>query len=194
MPSPSDEPVTELLRAMDRGEPDAWSRLLPLVDRQLRRLADARLGRTPGSSLQVTDLVHETFLQMMQRSGGSWNDRRHFYGVAAHAMHGLLVDRARRATAAKRGGERQTLSLHDEPAAVEPPALEMLALHDALRKLADIDRQQHEIVMLRYFAGLSIDEVAQALDVSASTIDRQWRFARAWLQRTMAGEPPPRPQ
>jgi len=192
MAPPTDEPVTELLRAMDRGEPDAWSQLLPLVDRHLRRLADARLGRSPDSSLQITDLVHETYLQMMQRSGGSWNDRRHFYGVAAHAMHGLLVDRARRAAAQKRGGGQRIVPLSDEPAAVEPPAFEMLALHDALQALADIDRQQHEIVMLRYFAGLSIDEVAQALEVSASTIDRQWRFARAWLQRTMAGARPER--
>lgn len=190
MATPTDEPVTELLRAMDRGESDAWSRLLPLVDRHLRRLADARLGRNPGSSLQVTELVHETYLQMMQRSGGSWNDRRHFYGVAAHAMHGLLVDRARRAATAKRGGNERIVALADEPAAVEPPAIEMLALHDALQRLSEIDDRQHEIVMLRYFAGLSIDEVAKALDLSASTVDRQWRFARAWLQRAMIGGQP----
>lgn len=190
MPPASNEPVTAILRAMDRGDADAWSQLLPIVDQQLRRLADARLGRSPASSLQVTDLVHETYLQMMQGSGGSWRDRRHFYGVAAHAMHGLLVDRARRASAQKRGGGQRNVQLNDEPAATELPALETLALNDALQQLAEIDRQQHEIVMLRYFAGLSIDEVAQAMGTSPSSVDRQWRFARAWLQRTIAGANP----
>lgn len=179
--------VTELLSAMDRGDQGAWIELLPLVDRELRRIADARLGKAPNSSLQVTDLVHETYLQLLQRAGRPWENRRHFYVVTARAMQNLLVDRARRAAADKRGGGRQHVPLTEYAILEEPPALEMLLLHDALAKLEQVDRQQHEIVLLRYFAGLSIDEVAQAMGMSPSTIDRHWRFARAWLRRQMDG-------
>ncbi|MCA8953386.1 MAG: sigma-70 family RNA polymerase sigma factor [Planctomycetes bacterium] len=184
MTSPRTHRVTELLAAIAGGRAAAWHELLPIVGAELRRIAGARLGRGPRRSLGVTELVNETCIRLLQRDGVDFENRRHFYGVVAHAMQGLLVDHARRACRQKRGGGVRRITLRDEPIA-PAPLTELLAVHEALARLAAIDRVQHEIVLLRYFSGLSIDEVADVLAVSPSTVDRQWRFARAWLRREL---------
>lgn len=180
--------LTELLAAAGAGRPAVWSRLLPLVDAALRRLARERLGRGPRPSIGVTDLVHETYLRLLARQDLSFANRRHFYGVVARAMRDLLVDRARRATRQKRGGDRRRVTLCEDLLADRAAADELLAVHAALERLAGEHPAHHEVVLLRYYSGLGIDEVAAALGVSPSTVDRQWRFARAWLRREL--DPP----
>jgi RNA polymerase sigma factor (TIGR02999 family) len=185
MVSSSARRVTELLVALDGGERSAWDELLPIVDAEFRHIARVRLGRGPRRGLNVTELVNETYVRLLQRSGGNWQSRRHFYGVVARAMQGLLLDHARRMTRLKRGGRQRPVTLPEDLVAETRPADDVLAMHEALSRLEVVDPVQHEIVLLRYFSGLGIDETAQALAVSPSTVDRQWRFARAWLRREL---------
>lgn len=175
--------VTRLLERVDAGESSAWALLVPLVDPDLRRIARARLAcHGPRSALAVTEVVHETYVRLLQRAHSCWRGRRHFFAGVGLAMRDVVIDHIRRVGRRKRGGwwRRQTLA---EVAAAPPDAAARLTLDDALGRLASIDPEQHRIVVLRYFGGLSIDEVAAAMRVSPSTVDRQWRFARAWLQR-----------
>ncbi len=179
--------VTVVLDAVERGEPDAASRLLPLVYDELRRLAAQRLAReAPGQTLNATALVHEAYLRMV---GGErpqhWNGRGHFFAAAAEAMRRILVEQARRKRAERHGGGRARHDVGD----VDPPAPEpredLLALDEALTLLAAEDRQAADLVQLRYFAGLSLPDAAEVLGVSPRTADRLWAYARAWLRRRM---------
>jgi RNA polymerase sigma factor (TIGR02999 family) len=156
--------------------------LLPAVYAELRRLAAALTARLPpGQTLQPTALVHEAYLKLVRDRDPGWEGRRHFFGAAAQAMREILVDQARRKGSARHGGHAHRVELAEGVAYIEPPADDLLALDEAITRLQAEDPRLAEIVMLRYYSGLSVDETAGVLGVSASTVARDWRFARAWL-------------
>ena len=160
--------------------------LLPLVYAELRRLAAVLAGRLPpGQTLTATALVHEAYLRLVGTQDPGWEGRRHFFGAAARAMRDILVEQARRKAAAKHGGGAQRVELTEGLAVIEPPAADLLAVDEAIQQLQQEKPRLAEIAMLRYFAGLSADETAAVLGVSASTLAREWRFARAWLVRRL---------
>jgi RNA polymerase sigma factor (TIGR02999 family) len=157
--------------------------ILPLVYEELRSLARARMAReAPGQTLQATSLVHEAWLRVVGDGDPGWNGRGHFFGAAALAMRRILVEQARRRARLKRGGERERVELDAAEPAIEPPGEDVLAVEEAVRRLEAQDPRKGRIVNLRYFAGLSNEETAQALGVSVGTIEREWRFIRAWLR------------
>jgi RNA polymerase sigma-70 factor, ECF subfamily len=179
---PSHE-VTQLLAEWSKGNPTALERLMPLVYTELRRIAARYMAaQRPAQTLQPTALIHEAYLRMASKSGGKWTNRAHFFGVAAKAMRHILVDYARAKHAARRGGqERQAVSL-DEAVVISSEASEdILALDDALKTLGRLSPRQSQVVELRYFGGLSNEEIAEALNISPETVVRDWRTARAWL-------------
>jgi RNA polymerase sigma factor (TIGR02999 family) len=180
--------VTQILGAIDRGETGAASQLLPLVYDELRRLAAQKLAQEKaGQTLQATALVHEAYLRLV--GGGEeqhWDGRGHFFAAAAEAMRRILVDSARRKRTLKRGGDRQHLHL-DDIAAPEAGA-DLLALDEALKKLAARDPAKARLVELRYFAGLTGEQAAKVLGISPATADRHWAYARAWLQTEVRGK------
>ncbi len=181
------EQVTEVLAAMARGEADAAERLLPLVYSELKVLARARMARErPGQTLQPTALVHEAYLRLVGE-GARWENRAHFYGAAAQAMRRIMVERARRVSRLKRGGDAERITLHDDAVSVAPRSDELLALDEALDRLAAHDRGMADVVMLRYFAGLTVTETAEAVGASERTVSRQWTAARAWLRHQLTG-------
>jgi RNA polymerase sigma factor (TIGR02999 family) len=186
--------ATQILAAIRRGEPQAADQLLPLVYDELRRLAAQKLSQeTPGQTLQATALVHEAYLRLVDvEQAQEWDSRGHFFAAAAEAMRRILVENARRKKSLKRGGDwsRQRL---DDVADVCPPAAsaDILALHEALDELAKVHEQAAELVKLRYFCGLTIPEVAKALNVSPRTADNLWAYARAWLYERIGGDEPP---
>jgi RNA polymerase sigma factor (TIGR02999 family) len=160
--------------------------LLPVVYEELRRLAIALSGRLPpGQTLQPTALVHEAYLRLVGEQDPGWEGRRHFFGAAARAMRDILVEQARRKGTHKHGGGAQRVELTEGLAIIEPPAENLLAVDEAIQKLQAEKPHLAEIAMLRYFAGLSVDETASVLGMSASTLAREWRFARAWLARQL---------
>ena len=162
--------------------------LLPEVYAELRRLAAAlTVGMSPGQTLQPTALVHEAFLRLVGDSDPGWEGRRHFFGAAAQAMRQVLVDQARRRGARKRGGDGRRVELDEGIAYVEPPAEDVLALDEAVSALQGEEPPLAELVMLRYYAGLSVEEAAAVLGSSPSTVKRDWRRARAWLSRRLGG-------
>jgi RNA polymerase sigma factor (TIGR02999 family) len=170
------------------GEQAAGADLTRLLYAELRKLAGAMLGRAPGPvSLHPTSLVHEAFLKLVGPRDPGWDGRAHFFGAAARAMRELVVDEVRRRGAAKRGGDRVRVSLVTSESGGEWVDEEILALHSALRKLEAEDTRKGQIVMLRYFAGFTAPETADVLGVSLSTVEREWRFARAWLRTEMSG-------
>ncbi len=193
MPEPSHQDVTLLLEAAGRGDERAASELLPLVYGELRKLADSWMGRTPpGQTLQATALVHEAFLRLVGKEdkGAGWENRGHFFFAAGRAMKDILVERARARARLKRGGDRRRLSLDDVAVAMDTPAEEMLVLHDAMERLEHEHPWEHRIVTLRFFAGLTMEETARALGSSLRTVERDWRFAQAWLRKAMADQQP----
>jgi len=180
--------VTEILNAIERGDAGATDKLLPLVYEELRLLAAQKLSREPpGQTLQATALVHEAYLRLVGDQPQEWKNRGHFFAAAAEAMRRILVDNARHKQARKHGGshERVPLEVADVPDQASPE--EILMMDDALAKLAGEDPQAAEIVKLRVFAGLAIEQAAQALGVSRATAYRQWTYARAWLRSEMRG-------
>jgi RNA polymerase sigma factor (TIGR02999 family) len=185
--------VTRILSAIEQGDPHAASQLLPLVYDELRRLAAHRLAQqTPGQTLQPTALVHEAYLRLVgDPEGQDWDSRGHFFAAAAEAMRRILVENARRKGRHKHGGSLVRHDLGNAEQVAEPVVHEdLLALDEALTKLASVDPQATQLVQLRYFAGLSIPDVAKALGVSPRTADRLWAFARAWLLREVGGDAP----
>jgi RNA polymerase sigma factor (TIGR02999 family) len=174
--------VTQLLHHVERGDPAATAKLLPIVYDELRLIAEQHFRRqSPNHTLQPTALVHEAFLKLVDQTQAQWNDRAHFFAVAATAMRHILVNHALAKQAEKRGGKRKRVELSDAGAAVAAQDLDMVALDEALKKLATVDERKHKVVELRFFAGLSVDEVAAVLKVSTTTVESDWRAARAWL-------------
>jgi RNA polymerase sigma factor (TIGR02999 family) len=179
--------VTQVLDAAARGDPKASAELLPLVYDELRKLAAARMAREkPGQTIQATALVHEAYLRLVGTDGASqWSGRGHFFAAAAEAMRRILVDGARRKKREKHGGERKRVDLQEHDLPAGPPADEILALDEALTRLAADDPEAAEVVHLHFFAGLPIEQVAETLGVSRATAYRQWSYARAWLRNAM---------
>src|SRR4051794_29180652 len=182
--------VTRILSAIEQGDPSAAAQLLPLVYDELRRLAAQKLaGEKPGQTLQATALVHEAYLRLV---GGAaeqqWNSRGHFFAAAAEAMRRILVEKARRKKRLKHGGGRQRVDLDQLQLHEEGSPEDLLALDEALTRLADEEPVVAEVVKLRYFAGLTIDQTAAALQLSARTANRHWVYARAWLYQQL-GQP-----
>jgi RNA polymerase sigma factor (TIGR02999 family) len=184
-------PVTRLVEAAARGEAGAAEELLPLVYDELRRLAAARLAReAPGQTLQPTALVHEAYLRLIGPGDGKpWDDRGHFFAAAAEAMRRILVDAARRKSRTKHGGDLRRVDGDQVDQAIAPPVTDLLALDEALEKLAATDRVSADLVKLRYFAGLSLAAAAAALGLPARTAGRRWAYARAWLSEEILGGP-----
>lgn len=184
----ADGPVTRLLADAAAGRPNAARDLLPLVYRSLRDLADRQFASERSEhTLQATALVHEAYLRLVGSCDLGWDSRAHFYGAAAEAMRRILVEQARRRLALKRGGDVQREDVELDRIAAPEPDDELLALHEALDRLAERHPEKAALVKLRYFAGLTADEAAQSLSISPSTADRHWTFARAWLKLAMRG-------
>jgi RNA polymerase sigma factor (TIGR02999 family) len=180
--------VTHLLGAIERGDPDAAGLLWPLVYDELRRLAGAQMARErAGHTLDATALVHEAYLRLAGDATAGFANRRHFYAAAAQAMRRILVEHARGKGRRKRGGGRRE---HPDLDALAGggPVEDLLALHDALEQFAAHDPVKARLVELRFFAGLTLEQAADCLDISPSTADRAWRYARAWLYTAMAGD------
>ncbi len=174
--------VTQLLRNLSAGDSSAVDQLLPIVYNELRRLAGGYLRQERvGHTLQPTALVHEAYLRMVDQTRVEWQNRAHFFGVAAQMMRRILVDHARAHAAEKRGGEFERVSLDAAFAASLERSEELIAVDDALKSLAALDPLKSRLVELRFFAGLSIEETAEVLGVSVATANRHWRMARAWL-------------
>ncbi|WZO99796.1 ECF-type sigma factor [Isosphaeraceae bacterium EP7] len=182
--------VTRILSAIEHGEPEAAERLLPLVYDELRKLAAARLAKEkPGQTLQATALVHDAYLRLVgSGDAGGWNGRGHFFGAAAEAMRRILVEAARRKAALKAGGDRQRVDLAVAEPALAGPDLDLLALDEALSALEVKDGRKAELIKLRFFAGLTIDQAAKVLGISTSTADSEWAYARSWLRVAMLGD------
>ena len=174
--------VTHILNAIERGDGRATDELLPLVYEELRRLAARKLSRErPGHTLQATALVHEAYLRLVGHEAQGWKSRTHFLAAAAEAMRRILVDEARRRNCRKRPGGRRRVDLEEQSLPLAGPSEDILALDEALTALAEVDPIKADLVKLRYFAGLTLEQAAAALGLSATTAKRDWRFARAWL-------------
>ncbi len=186
MSRPSQD-ISQLLRAWGEGDQVALDRLMPLVYSGLRRLAKRCMGhQSPGHILQTTALIHEAYLRLVDQEGAHWQNRAHFFGVAAKAMRSILVDCARARQAAKRGGEVRLVSLDEAAVVSVDRADELVALDDALTSLAAFDQRKSRVVEMRYFGGMTVEETAEALKVSPETVARDWRLARAWLRHEIA--------
>jgi RNA polymerase sigma factor (TIGR02999 family) len=190
--------VTRILSQIESGDPAAAEQLLPLVYDELRKLAAAKLAQEkPGQTLQATALVHEAYLRLIGNEPGGggegtvkWNSRGHFFGAAAEAMRRIIVEQARHRGRLKHGGQRQRVDLDSACSIQEPPSLDILALNEALTKLAATEPAKADLVKLRFFAGLSMPQAAEALGVSLATAERYWTFAKAWLYSELVDQPP----
>lgn len=186
---PVDPEVTALLAAMRAGDRAAVDRLFPLVYRELHAAAHRQLVRfRPGDTLDTTALVHEAYLRLAGNGAGTFEDRRHFFAVAARAMRQIIVDHARRRGAERRGGGRAALSLERVEVASPERSADLVALDEALTTLGRLNERLVRVVELRFFAGLSVDETAQALDLSPRTVKREWQKARAYLYRAVTDD------
>jgi RNA polymerase sigma factor (TIGR02999 family) len=179
--SPAD--VMAVLEAAQAGDPEAAAQLLPLVYGELRKLAGAWMGKLPpGQTLQPTALVHEAYLRLLGKRDLHLDGRRHFFFAAARAMRDILVEQARSKAGPKRGGDRRRVALDDRLATLEPTAENVLAVSEALDELEKEDALKAQLVQLRYFAGMSMEEAARVLGISERTAHRHWRFVKAWLK------------
>lgn len=185
--SPPD--VTELLRAWSGGDVGARDQLVPLVYRELRRRAAAHLRREwQGTMLQPTELVHEAYFRLVDQNRAVWQNRSQFFGLASQMMRRILVDRARAHKMAKRSGQWARVTLNGAEPAVNPAEVDVLDLDVALNKLAEIDPRKSRIAELKFFAGLSLAEIGETLELSVATVEREWQFARVWLFRSLSGK------
>ncbi len=182
--------VTQILQRIEGGDPAAAEQLLPLVYDELRKLASARMSQeAPDHTLQATALVHEAYLRLVGTDGTpQWNSRGHFFAAAAEAMRRILVDSARRRSSQKRGGQAERVNLDEACSIIAAPSEDLLALDEALEGLAQEDPVKAQLVKLRYFAGLSVEEAATAIGVSRATADRYWSYAKVWLYCAVSGE------
>jgi RNA polymerase sigma-70 factor, ECF subfamily len=182
--------ITNILRRWGGGEKSAFDELMPLVYRELHRIAHARLrGERADHSLESTELVHEAWLRLVDQTKADWRDRVHFYAVSSRVIRHILVDQARARLREKRGGGMTRLTLNENVAWGPARDVDVVALDDALRDLTRLDERQGKVVELRYFAGLDIEETAAALGVSVATVNRDWVTGRAWLMRQMGARP-----
>ena len=174
--------VTRILNAIEGGDPKASDELLPLVYEELKILAAQKMGQErPGQTLQATALVHEAYVRLVEAESQNWSSRNHFFMAAAEAMRRILIDRARHKKSLKRGGKHQRVDMDNLAVAFEEPNENLVALDEALTKLAAEDCTKADLVKLRYFAGLSIDQAAEVLQISRASAIRHWSFARTWL-------------
>ena len=187
MSSLGDSQASAVLQAAQAGDRQAAADLLPLVYDELRKLAAHKLAQeTPGQTLQPTALVHEAYVRVAGDSQVTWEGRRHFFFAAARAMRDILVEQARRKAGPKHGGGRRRQELDDACAVLEPPSEDVLAVHEALEELETSDPLMTQIILLRYFTGLTMDETAAVVGVPPRTLDRQWRYIRAWLMKRLS--------
>jgi RNA polymerase sigma-70 factor, ECF subfamily len=181
--------VTELLLDWSEGNHAALNKLMPLVYRELRRLAHQYLSKErDGHTLQTTDLVHEAYLRLVDQRRVQWQNRTHFFGVAAQLMRRILVDHARRHKRVKRGGGVPMVSLDQVAMVARQPTFDVVALDEALARLAELDERKARIVELRFFGGLSVEETGHFLKVAPITVMREWKMAKAWLHRELSNE------
>jgi RNA polymerase sigma factor (TIGR02999 family) len=183
--------ASRLLNASAQGDPHTADELLPLVYDELRRLAALKLAQeATGQTLQATALVHEAYLRLAGDHRGAWENRGHFFAAAAEAMRRILVEHARRKQRVRHGGGKQRIAFEEACSLVEPPSQDLLALDEALTRLAAINPARAEVVKLRFFAGLTMSEIAQTLGISLPTAERYWAFARTWLYAELKPDAP----
>src|SRR5262245_16040844 len=182
--------VTRILSAIEQGDPRAAEQLLPLVYNELRRLAAERMAQEkPGQTLQATALVHEAYLRLVAADRSQpWNSRGHFFAAAAEAMRRILIEQARHKRSAKGGGQLRRVELHEEQVAAPSRDVDLIALDEALVKLAEYDGRKAELVKLRFFAGLTIAQAAATLGIAESTADADWAYAKSWLRLALADD------
>ena len=192
MDTSSQGDVTGLLVAWKNGSPEALDELIPIVYAELRKLARQQLcGERPDHSLQPTTLTHEAFLRLFGTRQVGWQNRAHFFAVASQLMRRVLVEHARKRQTVKRGGMPTRVTLDEADTPVEPVDVDVVALHEALTQLEEVDPRQSRIVELRYFGGLNMEETAEVLSVSPATVKRDWRVAKLWLRRALEGAASP---
>src|SRR5437763_7071271 len=185
--TPSPQQVTQLLVAWGEGDGAALDKLMPLVHEELRRLAHHYMrGEGPGNTMQTSALVNEAYLRLADRTNPRWQNRAHFFAICAQLMRQILVDHARRRRSRKRGGGERQVPLDEAMIVSEERAADVVALDEALARLAELDPRQSRIVELRFFGGLSIEETAEVLGVSPGTVMRDWTLAKAWLRREIS--------
>ena len=183
----SPKKVTQLLLDWSNGDQEALDQLVPLVHQELHRLAKLYMRReSPGHTLQTSALVNEAYVRLIDQKNAHWKNRAHFFGVAAQLMRRILIDYARSHQYAKRGGGARKLSLDEVALVSDPRAAELIALDDALTSLASFDQRKSQIVDLRFFGGLSIEEAAEVMGISPRTVEYEWRKAKAWLHREIS--------
>jgi RNA polymerase sigma factor (TIGR02999 family) len=181
--------VTQILNAIEQGDAKAADELLPFVYEELRLLASQKMAQElPGQTLQATALVHEAYLRLVGAEVRNWDSRGHFFAAAAEAMRRILVDNARRKRSMRRGGDRQKINLSDAFLVIDDPKEDVLAVNEALDKLAGEDQKLAEVIKLRYFAGLTLDQIATIMGIGRRTVDRYWALGRAWLYHEIIQE------
>jgi RNA polymerase sigma factor (TIGR02999 family) len=181
--------VTRILQRIDEGSANAAAELLPLIYDELRKLAAVRIAHeAPGQTLQATALVHEAWMKLAGSERQQWRGKAHFFGAAAEAMRRILIDKARRKASQKHGADLGREELLESRIELRAPSTEVLAVHDALDALAGEDRTAADVVKLRYFVGMTVGEIADALELAPRTVDRHWAFAKAWLKEAIEAE------
>src|SRR5215471_17037847 len=181
--------VTQLLIAWSEGDRTALDQLMPILESELRRLASRLISKeNPGHTLQTSALINEAYLRLVDQKNVQWQNRAHFFAVSAQIMRHILIDHARNHRYAKRGAGARKVELDEATLLPERRAAELVALDDALRELAAVDPRKSEVVELRFFGGLSIEEAAEVMKISTPTVQREWRRARAWLHRALSNQ------
>lgn len=185
---PQTHEITELLQAWSKGDSEALAKLIPLVDRELKKIAHAHMrNERPGHVLQTTALMDEALIKLMETKEISWHDRKHFYALIARRMHHVLVDYARKEGAARRGNRPILVDLEEAFKLPEELSKDLPLLHEALIKLAASDSRKANVIELHYFGGFTFEETAKILEVAKTTVERDWKFARSWLKNEISG-------